>query len=626
MHVLSLVTAVDTPSASGSGSVMVTIDLHPSDEGRIGDLPAQLVQRHPTWRAAWRRGLLTVFVHGEGTAAPVSGPLLIPLLAHGRSGKTTRFLPLASCQHLGLYGADALAALHAVLGSLLFAQPPANLALMIIDQNEITPLYRDVAHLVPLPVDGDQTLKLLADAIRKYTSAGDARQHMRPLLLVVVEPDDARLHALHTIIGRLRAAPNSPLHVVLVQEHLRSAGRELYALLPALITSAGQGSTDLLPGSGAWPKPGAARLAGRGMRLEGRPIFIDDSAVGAMIGQLRGAPASLPPCLWSDYAAIERARVGTEPRPVANADWRGETEPPLMQPAHESVVLLESQFPPGDATPEREAAATIQATLEPSESEAGQSSMSTLCVVEPPDTVMALPLDAVADGANQAEAQVLCSGNGAAGDSALTAVTNNDAAPCATPAVEPDDTEQSSRRAALLRAASASGRADAPLMAILPSRSDVREREQLPPLDQGSARPPADRPPHAQAITEPDNGFPVGPTPLGRVAMAELMARVVSSPMIIAGQANEVGVTKNRLVELLKSAHRSQAKELAETLLAWFDLAGLLVEPTKPGRLRHPRSLTTSNLAEIAALLNATACPDMPTVQMLWARSNEGKD
>jgi hypothetical protein len=127
-------------------------------------------------------------------------------------------------------------------------------------------------------------------------------------------------------------------------------------------------------------------------------------------------------------------------------------------------------------------------------------------------------------------------------------------------------------------------------------------------------------------MAEPENGFPVGPAPLGRTAMAELMARVASSPAIIAGQANEVGVTKNRLAELLKSAHTSQTKELAETLLAWFDLAGLLAAPSKPGRLRHPRPLTTTNLAEIAALLTATACPDPSTVKLLWERSNEGKE
>jgi hypothetical protein len=125
-------------------------------------------------------------------------------------------------------------------------------------------------------------------------------------------------------------------------------------------------------------------------------------------------------------------------------------------------------------------------------------------------------------------------------------------------------------------------------------------------------------------MVEPDNGWPIGPAPLGRVAMAELMARVVSAPAIIAGGANEVGVTKNRLVELLKGAHRAQAKELAEILLAWFDLAGLLVEPTRPGRLRHPRPLVTTNLAEIAARLTATPCPDKATVTALWSESTSG--
>src|SRR5262249_39036099 len=122
----SIVTAVDTPGALGSGPVIVTIDPHPEDGGRLDDLPARLVQYRPTWRAAWRRGLLTVFLHTEGTIAPVGGRLLLPALMHGRSGKLTRFLPLASCRHLGLYGSDALRTLHAVLGELLFAQPPSN--------------------------------------------------------------------------------------------------------------------------------------------------------------------------------------------------------------------------------------------------------------------------------------------------------------------------------------------------------------------------------------------------------------------------------------------------------------------------------------------------------------------
>jgi hypothetical protein len=108
--------------------------------------------------------------------------------------------------------------------------------------------------------------------------------------------------------------------------------------------------------------------------------------------------------------------------------------------------------------------------------------------------------------------------------------------------------------------------------------------------------------------------------------MADLMSRVVAAPTIVAGLPSEQGVTKNRLVEVLAGIPRAQAKELAEILLAWFDQAGVLVEPTKPGRLRHPRALVTTNLVALAARLNATPCPDKGTVVAIWAASNEGRN
>ena len=39
----------------------------------------------------------------------------------------------------------------------------------------------------------------------------------------------------------------------------------------------------------------------------------------------------------------------------------------------------------------------------------------------------------------------------------------------------------------------------------------------------------------AQSVQEPDNGWPIAPAPLSRVALAELMASVVQAPAIIAG-------------------------------------------------------------------------------------------
>jgi len=592
----SVVTAVDTTRALGSGPVMIMIDPHPEDDGRLDDLPARLLQERPAWRAAWRRGLLTLFVQTEGATAPTGGPMLLPVLRHGRGGKLTRFLPLASCRHLGLYGSDALRSLQAVLGELLFAQPPSDLALMFIDQGELTPLYRDVAHLVPVTLDGEAVLKLLTAMLQRHSSTADALTQVRPLLLVVVEPDDGRLQALSTLITRLRAAPTTPLHVLLVQERLRRAGRELYALLPALITGAGQGSAAVLPGCTAWPKHGAARLAGQKMRLEGRPLCIDDSALAAMIAQLRGKRTSLPPTMWDRHIASEPARIVPGPPTPEVIEHPSQKEQPPMQAAD---TLAPSDTPATRAFPP-----------ELPDVEEDQTGTRPQRVVEQHHTIPPVPLAFAAHDADR-----------------LTGSLRSQANDTATPGDEQEHTEQPSRQAALLRAASAAGRADAPPPLVFrPGRGAPSTDEQPLLLNEHSAQTSAHRPIPGHPIAEPDNGFPVGPAPLGRAAMAELMARIASTPAIIAGQANEVGVTKNRLVDLLKGTHKTQAKELAETLLAWFDLAGLLAEPSKPGRLRHPRPLTITSLIEIAERLNATPCPDRSTVQTLWAHSNEGKE
>ena len=578
LNLHSVVTAVDTPGALGSGPVIVALDPHPDDDGRLDDLPTRLIQARPTWRAAWRRGLLTVFVHTEGTMDPVGGPLLLPVLTHGRGGKLTRLLPLASCRHLGLYGAGALQALHVVLGELLFAQPPSDLALMIIDQGELTPLYRDVAHLVPVPLDSEAALKLLANLLRQHSSTTDTRTQVRPLLLVVVEPDDAHLQALATIMTRLRAAPEAPLHVLLVQEQLRRAGRELYALLPAMITSAGQGSADLLPGSAAWPKSGTARLVGPKMRLDGRPLCINESALAAMITQLRGKLTCLPPTIWDLSAASEPARIVLGP------------------PAREVIKHPSQEEQPPAWVADNQALSDTPATH-----------------AFPPE----MP-DVEEDQTDTRPKRVADGRMSSSSSQANEAATSGD---------EQQRTQQPSRQAALLRAASAAGRADTPpALAFRASRGALGTDEQPLLLNEHATQVLAQLPTQMHPIAESDNGFPIGPAPLGRAAMAELMARIASSPAMIAGQANEVGVTKNRLVDLLKGAHKAQAKELAEWLMAWFDLAGLLAEPSKPGRLRHPRPLTTTSLIEIAERLNATPCPDRSTVQTLWARSNEGRD
>jgi len=702
----SPVLALDTASTEGNGQVIVTLDQHPDEEQRLADLPERIVTQRPAWRASWRRmgGLrtapaLVVDVVTNSTRPPSGGPLLVPILAHGRSGKTTRFYPLASWQHLGLYGASALAALHAILGSLLYNQPPSNLALAIIDKEEITSLYRDEAHLVPLPGAMRESVEILAQAIKRGT-----RGAVRPLVLVIVEPDDTLLNLLTGIAARLRAKPNTPVHLLIVQERLSIAGRELYAMLPGLITSGGRGLAALLPGQGDWPKRGAARLIGRGMRLDGRAISMDESDITAMISHLRGKPADLPPVLWDAPAPNDwtPATAFADVVPSGDSARMLVTEQPPATPDLEDAALDGNRNRNGDNHAERERASTEDSTPQrrviraivaarqrlidahdsplaatragqhPRFSDVGAAvpaisgaevdqalvnapvvaEQEFVAAAEPPfvaDSQMALLMsgsadatlsvapvtgEAVADPTDQAAAHLMPSADVEAAHGALAPATqeggSGDTAGSISPASSAEQAPadvQRSRRAALLRAANDSGRQDAPpLQAIQPRRNEPAADEQPILIGRAIERPPSDRPPETQPIAEPNNGWPIGPAPLGRVAMAELMARVASSPTIIAGQANEVGVTKNRLVDLLKGANKAQAKELAEWLMAWLELAGLLAEPTRPGRLRHPRALVTTNLAEIAEKLSATPCPDKAAVKALWALSNEGRD
>jgi hypothetical protein len=502
------------------------------------------------------------------------------------------FCSLTSQPHLGIYGGGALGALHGVLASLLFNQPPARLALAIIDHGEITPLYRDVAHLVALPGTAQESVALLGEATRR-----GAWNQVRPLVLVVVEPDALLLDQLMGIVARQRASHTAPLHLLLVQECLVSTGREIYAMLPALITSGGRGSAALLPGQSTWPSGGAARLVSRDARLEGRALSLDESAIAARVAYLHGARASLPPVLWDTFAPTYGVATVIAMGQDADHGTDAQRGGADQQPSAPDVLHIET------VAPDQGAAMPIPVG---SDLIGGRESQAT-------NELMADPAGGdLADAVSVRESSATPSGALAIPESVHPLMASG-LAPSAVSSDTADDARPS--RAALLRATRDVGQ-----VAAL-SRS--LQRPQLsapvigePPVGVESNTAPA-------PTVEPENGWPIGPAPLGRLAMADLMTRMVQTPAIVSGQANELGVTKNRLVDLLKGAHKAQARELAEILMAWFDLAGLLVAATKPGRLRHPRALATTDLTTIAARLSATPCPDSATVQALWAESQE---
>jgi hypothetical protein len=336
--VSSPVRGFDTARADGARTVRVNIDIHPDDESVILNLPRLLSARRSAWRASWRQDALSIEIAADGPPPPAEGPLIAPILDHGHGHKMTRFFPLATWRHLGIYGANALHALHALLSSLLYTQPPSNLALVILDQGEITPLYQGVPHLVTPPGDAHATLEALASALRR-----SATRAARPLALVMVEPDSTALARLHALLLRLRNQQTAPIHLITAQTQLHSAGREVYALLPALITAGGMGACSWLPGQGDWPRSGAARLAGRGIRVEGRPHVMDEGAVAsALIRLQRGTAGELPQVLWDSPPLAQQTANNELGNDAATLTTR-HTSAPLPVPQTEKGHAAETQ-------------------------------------------------------------------------------------------------------------------------------------------------------------------------------------------------------------------------------------------------------------------------------------------
>ena len=477
----SRILALDTQARCGSGVVVLRIELHPDDERAVRSVPEQLIARRPAWRAAYRAGILKVTVAADGPRPPAGGPALLPMIAYGR--RMLRFYPLATWQHIGIYGPEAQGTLHALLASLLYNQPPTQLALAIIDRGHISGLYRDLAHAVRLPDTPSATLATLG---RQHAPA------IRPLVLVVIEPDAAQRAQLVSALQRLRTLAVPPVHVVIVQEQLYEDSQVLYASLPALLTGGGPAAPALLPGQQRWPGRGTAQLIGRATSIAGHARTLDDAALVAMLAPLRSPQAELPLVCWAASDWPGRSRADVDPSSDAPAPTAGAAP----EPASAWAVRIRQS---------RERASAAQP-----------------------------PMPSVS------------------------------ASPCA-PAVSP----------------------------ALPQ-------------------------------AEPDTGWPVGPAPIGRAALQELMACVVTATAIISGAPNQIGVTQNRLAELLRGRYaNAQPRELARVLLVWFDLAGLIAPASAAMRWRSPRPLTTTDLAEVARMLGATPCPDAARAAALLAGKDE---
>lgn len=287
----------------------LTIDPHPDETTALATLPERLLETWPGSHIAWRSNahgppelqiamrhhVLTpdhaAFLLPVAQRTPTRG---VPVIRH--SDTSILYLPLRTWRHAGLYGDLAMDTLHAALTGLLYAEAPETLALTIVDQGQISPLYENVPHLVRIPCAAPDALAAIGRTLRLACAR---RADVRPALIVLVEPDADTLAALTGLLTRLRRQPDAPLHLLLVQSRLAEGARQRHAILPAIITPGGQGRASWLSRQRAQPARGVTHIVAPGLRVAGQSYTCDAARLAALLAPLHAAKReSLPPTLW----------------------------------------------------------------------------------------------------------------------------------------------------------------------------------------------------------------------------------------------------------------------------------------------------------------------------------------
>jgi hypothetical protein len=301
----SVVTFAEASVERQRAQVRLTVAAHPNESSALAELPEQMRMIAPGSKAQWQRTahaqpVLNVALRG---ALPVmrSGRLLLPVAHHQevarlpsihRSAPVVSFLPLRTWRHIGFYGGKAVESASSALIDLLYIEAPDALAVTIIDEGQISALCTGTPHLVPTPGKAANSLMALGRAARSFQQSGAA---VRPLLIVLVEPDAAMLRVYGDLVARLLRRPDAPVYTLLVQTRQSDASRLLNLPLPAVIT----GGTGRSTGEVDQPLPGTARIIAPHMRIERQCYMYDAARLAALTVVLRDcAAASLPPTAW----------------------------------------------------------------------------------------------------------------------------------------------------------------------------------------------------------------------------------------------------------------------------------------------------------------------------------------
>ncbi|WP_448545706.1 hypothetical protein [Roseiflexus sp.] len=284
--------------------VHLMIDAHPGETELLAALPEKVQTALPGAQAQWRQTtyaqtVLTCVIPAN-LPTTQSGRLFLPIGQHGpasrlptihRSTPAISFLPLRTWRHIGFYGGKAIDTASSALVGLLYAEAPAALAVTIIDQGQISAYYEGTPHIVPMPGSAAESLIALARAMRHVAESDGA---IRPLLIVLVEPDAPTFAAYDDLIARLARYPAAPVYTLLVQRRLPETNRWRSASVithdgePQRTTGGRRSSSEML------------RIVAPHLRIERRACACDATFLAAMTASLRGS-SSTPemPSVWN---------------------------------------------------------------------------------------------------------------------------------------------------------------------------------------------------------------------------------------------------------------------------------------------------------------------------------------
>ncbi len=284
--------------------VQLMIDAHPGETELLAVLPERVETALPGSQAQWQpstntQAVLTCVIPGNLPTTP-SGRLLLPVGQHEpvlrlpaihRSVPAISFLPLRTWRHIGFYGGKAIAEASSALVGLLYAEAPSALAVTIIDQGQISAYYNGAPHIVPIPASAAESLIALGRAMRRVAESGSA---VRPVLIVLVEPDAPTFAAYDDLIIRLARYPAAPVYTLLVQSRLPETNRWRHA---SVFTH--DGARQRVAGERK-SSSGTLRIVASHLRIERRSCACDATFLAAMTASLRGSSgAQGMPSVWN---------------------------------------------------------------------------------------------------------------------------------------------------------------------------------------------------------------------------------------------------------------------------------------------------------------------------------------